>query len=294
VEHNKTELAIMDKIKGWVRKYAFLEGLVAGAILCHVFYHEYRLEALKDGHEAEIKLLNSQAQVDKLSLDQVKRELGRMVDYEKKYQEEVITRRTTERQLKELDVDHNALLLRHQNNLNMKWEEKYNTEKIAKASVDEEISILKTRLAQTADPEAKADPHLVKQLDLLTEQNKILQKERDELRKLYLEATKAPPQIASRNTSALLLASLSGISFANVGDTIIAGVKEIDGPVDGDTFIKMLGRATFSDRPKVVIECAPFLQKPLSEEQIKGISNQLPFAGAGEAMKVLMKEQFKK
>ena len=293
---------MFDRVKAFLKKYLFAEGLIVGFLLCHAMYSQFLVGRMKEGHSAEIKVSQAELRSKDQIVGQLQQELKRRDDYEKKFQAEAIARAVAERKLAELQTDYQTLEGRHQNLLNLKWEEKYNTEKLARISEQEQSALLNKRLADATDRVPKADPFLVKQLEALNEQNRILTTERDELRKLYTSSTNAvastvpisPRQTSAKSVGKALLASLSGVAILDVADTIIKGVKSWGGPLDGQTFILMLNEAAILDRTRVVKACAPYLARPLTETEIQSISSLMSVLEAGDAMSVLMKEQMKK
>lgn len=292
---------MFDRVTVLLKKYVFWEGVVVGLLLCHMFYSQFLTGRIKEGHDAEVKVAQAELRAEKQTSVQLQKELQKREDYEQKYQAEAVARATAEHKVGDLEADYQALQRRYDNLTAMKWEEKYNAEKLAKVASDEERAILKSRLTNANEQVPKADPFLVKQLEMMAEQNKILAKERDDLRKLYTasvaQAPPADPPPVSPTTidhrGKALLASLSGVTAFDAADTIIKGVGNWGGPVDGETFIKMLDKVQAFDRARVVVQCAPYLQRPLSELQIQAISAKLIAFDAGAAMNVLMKEQMK-
>jgi hypothetical protein len=83
------------------------------------------------------------------------------------------------------------------------------------------------------------------------------------------------------------------VSTFDVGETIISIVASSKKPVDNDTFIVALSKASAFDRGYVVKACAPALTYPLSTEQIKSISQLVAAFESGGTMQVLLKEQAK-
>jgi hypothetical protein len=182
----------------------------------------------------------------------------------------------------------------------MKWEEKYNAEKLSRLSGEEETALLRQRLKGAESNQPTADPHLLRELGALTETNRILQKERDEIRKLYVSATQSHPQTVPQSRPQTMpkstpfpVGALEGVSISDVGETIISIVASSKKPIDNDSFIVALSKASISDRGSVVKACTPALTYPLSSDQIKSISQLVSISEAGGTMQVLLKEQAK-
>jgi hypothetical protein len=293
---------MFDRLKAFLKKYVFWEGVVVGVLLCHACYNQFLIGRIKDGHAAEMKVTEAELRSEKQTTAQLQKEIQRREDYEQKFHVEAVARASADRKLAELQADYSIMDARYNNLLGRKWEEKYNAEKLARVAANEELAILKTRLVSANEQVPKSDPYLVKQLEVLTEQNTILTKERDELRKLYTTSVSqyAPTNVVTARSTTTdnrgkgLLASLSGVPETDVAAAIIEGVRTWGGPVDGQTFIAMLSKAWLPDRSKVVTTCAPYLARPLTEAQVESISHLLWAPEAGDAMSVLMKEQMKK
>jgi hypothetical protein len=83
-------------------------------------------------------------------------------------------------------VDKDGLSRRYFDLVGLKWEEKYNAEKLSRLAREEEATLLRQRLASAKSEQATVDPQLVKQISMLQDQISVLTTERDGLRKLYV------------------------------------------------------------------------------------------------------------
>jgi hypothetical protein len=284
----------MERIWGWIRRWAFIEGLAVGALICHYVYHEFRIDEIKERYEAKEQVFDSRLSTKDNEIATLNSSLGKAQQYEQKYVTEASRALVLDRKLGDLTVDREGLSRRYADLLAMKWEEKYNAEKLSRMSLEEEAASLRQRLGNAETGQATADPHLVKQIYMLTEQNKLLQRERDELRRLYSTASASTAR-ASQTTGSTLFPvdALAGVSITDVGSTIIAVTATLKKPVDVPSFIAALAKASITDRGDVVRSCAPALAFPLTPEQMKAISQLISITDSGDAMRLLLQEQGK-
>jgi hypothetical protein len=290
----------METLWSCIKRWAFLEGLVVGLLLCHYFYSEFRIDEIKESFDAKEQALNLTVLRREDESKTLSDKLAKSEQYEQKYIVEASRSLSLDRKLSELQIDMDALSRRHADLQAMKWEEKYNAEKLSRLSGEEENALLRQRLKGAESNQPTADPHLLHELEALTESNRILQKERDELRKLYVSATQLQPQTEPKSrphtvskSTPFPVGALDGVSTFDVGETIISIVASSKKPVDNDTFIVALSKASAFDRGYVVKACAPALTYPLSTEQIKSISQLVAAFESGGTMQVLLKEQAK-
>lgn len=175
--------------KECLKRWPLLGSFVAGLAACHFYYKELRLDQITAKHDLEKQLLESKQKTSELKQHGLEEKLQKQEDYEQKYITEFSRYQTLDRKYNELVIDKEAWAQRYSDLAMMKWEEKYNTEKLAKVSALEETALLKQRLLSAEAVVPQADPELIKQLTLLRSQISILTNERDELRKLYISAS---------------------------------------------------------------------------------------------------------
>ena len=228
-----------------------------------------------------------------------------------KWEEQYIEARTRsqilDKKVQELEFDVEKTVERYDALLTMKWEEKYNAEKLSRIAKEAELVSLQQRLTNAEENaksgQATADPHLVRQIETLAEQNRILTTERDRLKELYTSVTSRPvghttpsqPRavIQKKSTTPFPVEALTGVSRLDAGNTVVAIVASMGKPIEVSSFIAALEQVSILDRDSVVRKCAPSLGYPLTADQIKGISVLLSKLNAGDTMKVLMEEQAK-
>ena len=282
----------MERIWNWLKRYSFVEGIVIGFLLCHWFYIEFRIDEIKDRYEAKEQAVDSRFAAKETESQSLKDRLSAAEQYEQKYIAEASRAMTLERRLNDVLVDKESMSRRYSDECAMRWEEKFNAEKLARISANEELAILRQRLNGADSQKAVADPHLVKQLEMLTEQNRILAKERDELRKLYSETPRRATGTLAKVTR-FPVELLEGVNILDVDETVIKVMGTLKPPVDTQSFIDALSKVNTLDRDEVVYACASALAYPLTAEQMKAISRLVNSLDSGTAMQFLMKEQAK-
>lgn len=192
----------MDRIWIWIKKYLFIEGLAVGALMCHFVYKEYRIDEIKDTHEAKEQASNLLVAQKENELKEVSEKLAKKEDYEQKYVAESTRAALVDKKRADLQVDFEGVSRRYAELLSMKWEEKYNIEKLSRIAREEELSALRIRLSSAQSSQATANPQLLTQIDDLKKQLEILGKERNELRSLYANL---PFDISNTNKSTLII-----------------------------------------------------------------------------------------
>jgi len=280
----------MERIWSWVKRYSFVEGVVVGILICHWFYNEFRIDEVKERFEAKEQAIDSRLAAKESESQNLRDKLSAVEQYEQRFIAESSRAEVLERRLNDAVADKESSSRRYSDLCAMRWEEKYNTEKLACISAKEELAILHQRLNGAESQKAVADPHLIKQIEMLEEQNRILVKERDELRKLYAETPRRVPEPVAKVTR-FPVELLEGVNPLDVGETVIKVMGTLKPPVDTQSFIDALSKVNSLDRYDVVKACAPALAYPLAAEQMRAVSRLVNSLDSGAAMQFLMREQ---
>lgn len=282
----------MNKLIIFVKKYAFLEGIVAGILVCVWFYETFRIANLEEGYKAIERSNSSQLQELKLKHDLLKDDYEKKLAVEAQYHEEKLKNRELETKLVTIIREKNEQTDTLNRQLSAKWEEKYRAEKLSRIAIEEELTKLKVHLTDAKSNASSGDNEIQALKDKIT----ILEKERDSLRVLYSQETKellitqvsSDTKEKSDYTEAeSILASLSNIATFDIDSFLISTIPKIKGELPSNIYIKMLSKAALLDRPNIVIKTGKYVQQPIKAADLATISRLLPSLDAVEAMKSL-------
>jgi hypothetical protein len=280
----------MEKIKEFIHRFAFLEGLVIGILICHYFYSEYRIDDIRDEYALKEQVYISEKKLQESELAAARVALKETEDYRERYFKEVKAKDVTENSNQELLVDIEALRRRLKLIEDLKWEEKWQAEKLGRISATEQLAILKERLSASEESVATADPQLINQVTYLQEENSVLKRELEELRKLYSENSES--KVSTDSGMKFPVAALNGVMSTEAGDTIIS-IAHTLGRIEIDSFIAALRYAMSTEAADVAVKCAPYLQYPITSDQIETISMICMSTESSRVVKALINAEAK-
>ena len=182
-EIGKTKKSLLWMKERWI---AVVVGVLIGGFTTSWMYETFRLDAVRDRFAAAEQSLSAQKDESERREKFANEKLSAMEDFEKKYIEEKTRSHILDKKVQELELDVERHVKKYEELLAMKWEEKLNAEKLIKISAQEEVAVLRQRLNDSEQAQTGADPNLIKQVALLQAQIGVVEKERDELKRLYL------------------------------------------------------------------------------------------------------------
>jgi hypothetical protein len=267
----------MEKFKEFIKRHLFFEGVAFGVLMCVWTYGTF----IKEGYE----------QV-KIKKDLLEEECAKNEGFQDKFYQAQIENHSLSAKIEDVQLQLSDEQKKFADLRDSRWEEKYNSERLARISAEEQLASATGRLTGmiSVRDQNEKDFETIKEKLLATE------RERDSLKLLYqgqpekpVKTSNVAPEVRPSNSSANnLLAALDGMQMLDVGDFIISSAPKIDGGIPPDVFIGMLDKADILSRARVVSAVGKYVQRPISPEQISKISGMLDLINSASAMQSLV------
>lgn len=230
------------------------------------------------------------------TIDRLEKGLASKEDFADKYHKEQVLRKQFELKAAQLQEILDAQFA-------FKWEEKYESEKLRRQAVEENLNLLEVRAAElkkSLESREQPDPTKDAEIKFLKEQLQIAKAENDQLRVLY---TKVKEQKSSPQNSAvpvpatsnavykMVIAAIPDLTSTDTSKVIINAYKDSKHTITISQLAGLAPAMTSSDIVRTIKAIAHNIRNDGSIDSVKRITNECTSTDAQTVMAILVKAE---
>lgn len=227
------------------------------------------------------------------NIERLEKKVSQQEDFSEKYHKEQAIRRQVE--IREAEITQQLNIY-----ISKKWEEKYLSEHLAKQSLEEKLSLLKTRNndLNSRIKNNKQDPKKNLELKYLKEELRLAKKELSKLRELYTKEKNKPPrvvnisekQINNRNSIyKSVMAAIPNMISSDIRDFIISTYKGTKRTITISQFANIASSMISSDILKTIKGISPHIINDGNPATLEKIVDEMISSDSRKALQYLMK-----
>lgn len=211
---------------------------------------------------------------------------------EKLHKEQVLRRQA--------EVHESELEAQLQNLIAEKWEEKYESERLSRKSLEEQLALLEVRnkdLRKSIESSESVDPKKALEIEYLREELDLAKRELSQLRDLYTKERAKPPVVVrvpvtqpedDKAVFEMVLASIPNLVSSDTRSFLISTYKGSDRSITISQLAMTAPAMTSTDILKTIQEISPNILNDGKSDTLRKLVNEMTSTDSTAALKLLM------